>query len=486
VARAITEESTSRLGPGLHRRYLGFTEVLGQSVANDGPSLAIATGAGLVAIDAGAGTTWVFVAATVAIVLVALNLSNLAKRLASAGSLYEFARQGLGNLGGFLVGWALMLGYICGAMFSVIAVWVYLTGFLADSNVDSSAAGWGVLTVVVAGLLAGALAFRSIRLSTRLQLGLEAASILVILILAIVILVKNGATFDHAQWTAKGTDLHGMILGFPLAILSFVGFESSASLGMEAKRPFSQIPRSVLGTAIGIGVFFIFLSYVQLAGFHAHGKDIATSSAPLNDLASFYGVGTLGQAVSAGVVVSAFGIALACINAAARIALTMSSDGLLPRVFARTHPTHRTPAINIIIAAALVIIIPAALLGAHKDPIAMLTYIGEYTALGLLIAYLGVCVATPFFLARTNALGIGSIIIAILGTVAVLAMIIGQCVPIPPNPIDLLLLGFLGWLVIGAIVYTIRLVTVGDQVIPDATTTESNPLVSPNRPSHAR
>ena len=165
-------------------------------------------------------------------------------------------------------------------MFSVIAVWVYLTGFLADSNVNISSSVWGVLTVVVAGLIAGILAFRSIRLSTRLQLGLEAASITVIMILAIVILVKNGATFDHLQWTASGTGLHGMILGFPLAILSFVGFESSASLGMEAKRPFSAIPRSVLGTAVGVGVFFIFLSYVQLAGFDRHGKNVALSAAP--------------------------------------------------------------------------------------------------------------------------------------------------------------------------------------------------------------
>lgn len=464
----------SDAGPGLRRRCLGFTEVLGQSVANDGPSLAIATGAALVATSATGGTTWVFVIATVAIILVALNLVALARRLASAGSLYEYARQGLGNLGGFVVGWAQLLGYVCGAMFSLVAVWVYLTALLGDSKVNVSAARWGVLTIIVAGLLAGLLAFRSIRLSTRLELLLEVASVAVILILSVVILVKNGANFDHAQLKATGTDFHGMALGFPLAILSFVGFESSASLGVEARRPFSTIPRSIMSTAVGIGIFFVLVSYVQVLGFDRHGKNIASSSAPLNDLATVYGVGTLGQVVSAGIVVSAFGIALACLNAASRVALTMSKDGMLPPVFGRTHPVHRTPSLNVMAGTLIAVAVPAAMVAAHKDPGHLLEYYGEYTALGLLVAYLGVCIAAPLFLRRVGALTLAGVVVGALGAIASGGMLLGQIYPIPPNPVDLLLVGFAIWLVLGVVIFAVRGASSNGRLISAGSTTDEN------------
>lgn len=455
------EPTADDTGNGLRQRCLGFAEVFGQSIANDGPSLAIATGAGLVAIASGAGTTWVFVVATVAIVLVALNLATVARRVASAGSLYEFARRGIGSGGGFLVGWSQLIGYACGAMFSAVAVWVYVTAFFADSNVDSSAVGWGVFVVIVVGLLAGLLAFRSIRLSTRIELVLEVASVIVILVVAVIVLVKNGANVDHAQFTAKGSDFHAMVLGFPLAVLSFVGFESSASLGVEAKKPFQAIPRSILGTAVGIGIFFIVLSYVQLLGFDRQHKDITKSAAPLNDLATYYGVGGLGQVVSAGVVFSAFGIALACLNAASRIALSMSEDGLLPAVFSRTHPTHRTPSFNVLIGMVIIIVVPAGMVVAHKDPIALLGYFGEFTALGLLVAYLGVCIAAPIFLHRISELRPVNVVVGVVGALGVIGMIVGQCVPLPPSPIDYLLLGFAAYLVLGVLVYGARRAVAG-------------------------
>lgn len=471
MAHLTTQPTADDTGHGLRQKCLGFAEVFGQSVANDGPSLAIATGAGLVAIASGAGTTWVFVVATVAIVLVALNLATVARRVASAGSLYEFARRGVGSGGGFLVGWSQLIGYACGAMFSAVAVWVYVTAFFADSNIDVSATGWGVLVVVVVGLLAGLFAFRSIRLSTRIELVLEIASVIVILIVAVIILVKNGANFDHTQFTAKGSNFHAMVLGFPLAVLSFVGFESSASLGVEAKNPFHSIPRSILGTAIGIGIFFIVLSYVQLLGFDRKGKDITQSAAPLNDLASYYGVGGLGQVVSAGVVFSAFGIALACLNAASRIAMTMSKDGLLPAVFGRTHPTHRTPSFNVIVGMVIVIIVPAGMVAAHKDPIALLGYFGEFTALGLLVAYLGVCIAAPIFLHRISELRPVNVIVGVVGSLGVIGMIVGQCVPLPPHPIDYLLIGFAAYLVLGMVIYAVRRAMVGDRDVTSRATT---------------
>ena len=46
-----------------------------------------------------------------------------------------------------------------------------------------------------------------------------------------------------------------------LAFFSFVGFESAAVLGAEAKDPHRLIPRSVILSVIGVGLLFIVSAY---------------------------------------------------------------------------------------------------------------------------------------------------------------------------------------------------------------------------------
>lgn len=468
---ATTNESPSvdDSRSGLREHCLNYLEVFGQSIANDGPSLAIATGVGLVAINASDGSTIVFIAATVAIVLVAINIGSFARRLASSGSLYEFARRGIGTVGGFVTGWSQIAGYLGGAMFACIAMFVYLQAFLSDLHVSFNGKGWAALVVLAGAALAMFLAYRSIRLSTRTELVLEVVSILVISILAIVILVKYGAHFDTRQFNTSSLHFHGLVLGFPLAILSFVGFESSASLGVEANRPHHFIPRAVIGTAVGIGIFFIILSYIQLAGFDHFHKDIATSAAPLNDLASAYGIGTLGTIISAGIVCSAFGIALACLTAASRIAMTMSNDGLFPKALARTSPTHRTPVVGVVLGGALIALLPIVLLLIGDDPIALLTDIGEVTALGLLVAYLLVCIAAPVYLSKVRGLTPVNALIGVLGTLAVAAMIFGQVDPWPPAPVRGILIGFAIYLVVGLVIVAARPQARSSTIAPSTT-----------------
>ncbi len=440
---------------GLREHFLTSAEVAGQSIANDGPSLAIAVGVGLVAVNAGAGATVVFIAATVAIVLVAVNIGYVASRLASAGSLYEYVRSGIGPGPGFMTGWVQLLGYLCGAMFPCIAMFVYLRSFLADLNVAIAGSGWAALVVLAGAALAMALAYRSIRWSTRAQLALEIVSVSVIAALGVVVLVKHGATFDSKQFEFSKLRFHGLVLGFPLAILSFVGFESSASLGVEADRPYRSIPRAVVGTALGIGVFFIVLSYVQLAGFDGFHGDIASSAAPLNDLANHYGVSALGTIISAGIVCSCFGIVLACLNAASRIALTMSHDGLLPELLARTHAAHGTPTVGVVAGATVIGLVPAGLILAGDNPTVLLDDTGELTAMALLVAYLLLCVAVPVYLYRTRSLTATSAVVGTMGTLAVTAMLFGQLDPLPPSPVRWILLAFAGYLIVGLGVFAV-------------------------------
>ena len=57
-----------------------------------------------------------------------------------------------------------------------------------------------------------------------------------------------------------------MALAVVACIFSLVGFESATALGGEAKNPKRNVPKAVIWSLIVTGVFFVFMSYVEVAG----------------------------------------------------------------------------------------------------------------------------------------------------------------------------------------------------------------------------
>ena len=74
-----------------------------------------------------------------------------------------------------------------------------------------------------------------------------------------------------------------------LAVGAFTGFESSSSLGIEARSPHRAIPRAVLFTVLAAGTLYIAAAYGEVLGFGS-AASLASSSAPLNHLAATAGV----------------------------------------------------------------------------------------------------------------------------------------------------------------------------------------------------
>jgi amino acid transporter len=62
--------------------------------------------------------------------------------------------------------------------------------------------------------------------------------------------------------------------------LSFAGFEAAATLGEEAREPRRDIPRAILGTAIFGGVYYVFVTWVEVMGFGTDDAGLKRSSTP--------------------------------------------------------------------------------------------------------------------------------------------------------------------------------------------------------------
>ena len=300
----------------------------------------------LVCALAGNGTWLAYALATAAILLVAWCVSRFARYSSSPGSLYTYAHTILPPWMAAVAGWSLLLAYIATGS-SVIG------GFYNYGNVVlGEATGHVTSTVFLSLLVTGIsiwIACRDVKISARVMLWIEAASLLAILIVIVTVLRHQGLHGDWDQLRLRSVTGSGLRLGLVLALFSFVGFESATTLGAEARDPLRTIPRAVIQSSIIAGAFFTVSAYTEVLGFHVVGQDLGTSQVPMHVLAQVGGVPVFGILIDIGALVSLFACTLACITAAARVLLLMSHNGLAHGSLRSTHAQHETPVAAIVV-----------------------------------------------------------------------------------------------------------------------------------------
>ncbi|MFZ0666455.1 MAG: APC family permease, partial [Acidimicrobiales bacterium] len=329
---AVEERTRPAAGPSpvaatnerqsLRAHALGFPTLLAQSIGVISPTMTAVLIIPLAFSYAGQGTWFAYAFGTVMLMFVVLGLNQFAKRSASAGSMYSYTARGLGPATGVFSGWTLIWSY----MFIAIAG---LSGFAVFAQQFLEAAGIHIgVTPFILFLISGALcwlvAYKDIRISSMLTLALEAISVSCIAVLAFIVLFKHGFSLDTQQIKLQGMGLHGIGLAVIVSIFSLVGFESATTLGGEAKNPLKNVPKAVIWSLAFAGLWFVFMSYVEVAGTRHSGLSLANLGAPLITLSNLYGVSAFKIPICLGAMVSFFGLSLTCINAGARIILPMS------------------------------------------------------------------------------------------------------------------------------------------------------------------
>ncbi|MGA7629752.1 MAG: APC family permease, partial [Terriglobales bacterium] len=237
-------------GYGLRREILSPMETLAQSVSTIAPTTTPAATIPLVCALAGNGTWVAYALATVAVLLVALCIGCYARYSASPGSLYTYASMTLPPWLSATVAWSLLLAYVATGSSVIGGFYHYANLLLHNAN------GHVYSTVLLATLVTGVsiwIAYRDIKISARLMLWIEAASVTVIVVVVALLLARHGWHLDGEQLHLHGMTGSGLRLGLVLALFSFVGFESATTLGAEARNPLQTIPRAVILSALLAG-----------------------------------------------------------------------------------------------------------------------------------------------------------------------------------------------------------------------------------------
>ncbi|SDX83255.1 Amino acid transporter [Modestobacter sp. DSM 44400] len=448
MTRHADDVPVARSDSGLAHESMTQVEVLAQSVAGIAPSAVMATGPALIVLYAGSGAWLSYLAAMVVVVLIGLCVAQFARRFASSGSLYSYVARGLGPGGALAAGWGLVIGYSCIAMVGIAGTGIYLGNFLETIGLPGTSTAAVLVIFVVAALAAGAFAVAGIKLSTRLGLVLEIVSVSAVLLVLVVVLARNGFSVDTSQFRLDGVTFDGVTFGIVLAVLGFVGFESAASLGAEARNPHRAIPRAVLGSAVLAGLLYIFASYSTVLGFG--GADgLAASGAPISDLATANGLGGVTWLIDLGVTASFFAVVIASINAAARVLYTMGEERVLPPALGRAHPRHKTPHVAIWLITPVVAAVPVIMFATGTSAFNIYAYTGTLGTFGYMLAYLLMAVALPAFLRRRDELKGASVVLAVIVVLALLYVFYKNVIPVPPSPYNLLPWIFLGALLLG-------------------------------------
>jgi amino acid transporter len=323
---------------GLRTSVLGGLQVLGQSVAGIGPTIGAVSLIALVFADAGHGAWLTVVIASVGVLAVAICIAHVAGSHFSSGALYNLVPKGLGTAAGFVTGWITLLTMVCSGPFLFTGFAEYLGQFLSATGIADITSPAGQFGLEIACLIAvTATALLDIRVSTRLFLIIEAASMTAILVLLAVVLADVPGIIDHQQFTLHGASGHGVVLGIVFMILAFGGFEGSTVLGLEAKNPRRALRLAVIGSVLAVAVFFLLNAYIQVLGFEGTPANLAGQSSPLSVLATDDHVSWLGNVILLGVTISFLAAANATLNYGPRVLFTMAHDGLLPLRAAKTN-----------------------------------------------------------------------------------------------------------------------------------------------------
>lgn len=403
---------------GLRAGVLGPVETLAQSVSATAPSTSASLTIPLIVGLAGNATWFVYLLATVSMLLVGFCVSRFARLSASPGSLYSYTANTLPPAFGVAAAWGLLLAYLATGA-SVAGGALYYATVLSQQFFNWAPPAIPTLAIVCA--VPGWIAYRDVKLSAEVMLWIEAISVGLILIVLALLPFHMGLRFDSSQFHLRGSSFSSTGTALVLAIFSFVGFESATTLGGEARDPLRTIPRAVIQCALLSGLFFMLCAYSEVLGFQGQLGALSETTSPLHLLARKAGVSLLGVAIDCGAFISMFACVLACTTAAARVLMRMAHAQLLPSAFERTSPRHGTPTIAVIVSAGLMFAGTTVMALRNVTGSDMYDLYGSLSVFGFLTAYALVAVALPF---ARSAAGEHSQAVAAVSVATVVVMIL--------------------------------------------------------------
>lgn len=382
----------TEIGPNrLRRNSLGLVAVTFMVISAAAPLTGVAGAMPLAfLLGNGTGIPLTFILLTLIMLAFAAGYVAMSRHVINAGAFYAYAARGLGGGWGGAVSIMALVAYNT-MQFGLIGL---LGGVSAGvfSQFGINLPWWAYSLIAIA--LVGILGYRQVDLSAKVMVVLVGLEYLIVLIVDFAILGAGGADgtglsavniFDFSALTS------GSLTAAVLFCLgSFIGIEATTIYGEEARDPEKTIPRATYLSILMIGVFFVFTTWLMIAG---TGPDklletiggLPDPTAHFFILAETYTNPTVSMIAGLLLVSSLFAALSAFHNYIARYSYVAGRDGLLPEAFGQTHDAHQSPHIGSVVQTIGALIVLAVFAGLGLDPILnMFTWISQIGTLGVI------------------------------------------------------------------------------------------------------
>jgi len=425
---------------------------------------------------AGPAVTLSFIIAAIGCAFAGLCYAEFASIIPIAGSAYTYAYATMGEIVAWIIGWALILEYALGAATVSISWSEYANNLLGhripfewchsplEKILVNGVTHQGIINLpaLVILLLLSLLLIKGTKESATVNSVIVIVKVAIVLVFIAVgwqfinpanhtpyIIPANAppATLpDGTQYSYLPFFNHGwggVLTGAGIVFFAFIGFDAVSTAAQEAKNPKKDMPLGILGSLVVCTFLYILFSYV-LTGvapyqdFMKAGKEASVAYAISTYMHHYEWLSTL---VTIAILLGFSSVILVMLMGQSRVFYTMSTDGLLPKVFSDLHPKFRTPYKSNIILFIFVGSFAAFVPGSIA---------GDLTSIGTLFAFVLVCIGV-MILRKTDPTLVRPFktplvpLVPILGILICAAMIISL-------PTTTQVSAF-GWMLIGLIIY---------------------------------
>lgn len=276
----------------------------------------------------------------------ATTFAALGARYPDAGGVATYARIAFGRGGGraggagryaaAIVGWSFYFAVPLGAPAAALFAGAYVASALGGGTRTALLTAVALMLTVTAANLGG------LRVSGRLQLGL-AALLVALLLTATLTALPHASAANLHPFAPHGWWAVGSAAG--VLVWSFAGWEAVTSLAGDFRRPARDLPRATAVAVVVVGVLYLGIAAASVL---VLGPGVANGEAPLAELLAIGGGDPhrhdAVRAIAAGAAVL---LTLGTMNAyyagAAKLGAALGRDGALPAWLARGAATGAVP-----------------------------------------------------------------------------------------------------------------------------------------------
>jgi APA family basic amino acid/polyamine antiporter len=363
----------------------------------------------------GPGASLLYVFTALVCLLSALCYAQFASTIPVAGSAYTYSYAVFGELIAWIIGWDLLMEYAIGNIAVAISWSDYFTGLwngLASANfqfptwlsMDYVSAHKAFDNVVANGITDGSNAwvnapqifglrlicdlpalFITVAITWLVFVGIKESkrisNLFVLLKLLIIFLVIVAGSFyvKPENWSPFAPNgVGGILKGISGVFFAYIGFDAISTTAEECKEPERDLPRSMIYALAICTVIYVLVTLV-LSGMVNYS--VIGGGDPMAE--AFRNIGTPTTDALAGIIAIGAVIAMASVFLVfqlgqPRIWMSMSRDGLLPKIFSRIHPKYKTPSFSTVLTG-LMVGIPALFLNLQE--------VIDLTSIGTLFAF---------------------------------------------------------------------------------------------------